>query len=164
VTLTIGGNDAGFGRVIASCALPTPWSCRGGIAAAGDFIRETLPAQLAELLATIAGRAPGARIAVVGYPRAFDGEDCDPATFFSPAEEAMLDRTANLLARTERGIALAQGSRFVDPRRAFDGHGICDPIEWLNGLSYPTIESYHPNPAGQRAYARLVLAVLRSGD
>ncbi len=162
VTVTIGGNDAGFGRVVTSCALPRPWSCGGDIEAARRFIRGVLPARLDNLFATIAGRAPAARVAVVGYPRAFDGESCDPGAFFSPAEEELLNRTANLLARTEAGRARAHGFLYVDPRRAFEGHEICDPSAWINGLSYPLVESFHPNVAGYRAYARLVFGAFRS--
>jgi hypothetical protein len=146
---------------LTSCALPWPWSCRGDIDAARDYIRTELPDQLDRLLAAIAGRAPFARVAVVGYPRAFDGEDCDPATSFSSSEEEMLNHTANVLARAERASALAHGFLYVDPRRAFTGHAICDPIPWINGLSYPLVESYHPNAAGYRAYARLIYAALR---
>jgi len=28
---------------------------------------------------------------------------------------------------------------------------VCDDVEWLNGLSNPVGESYHPNPPGTRA-------------
>jgi hypothetical protein len=33
---------------------------------------------------------------------------------------------------------------------------VCADVEWVNGLSTPTRESYHPNVRGQRAYADLV--------
>jgi hypothetical protein len=33
---------------------------------------------------------------------------------------------------------------------------VCADKEWVNGLSYPVDESYHPNRAGQRAYATIV--------
>jgi hypothetical protein len=50
----------------------------------------------------------------------------------------------------------------VDPRNAFNGHAICDDTEWLNGLSNPVMESYHPNRNGQSAgYTPLVETALR---
>jgi hypothetical protein len=109
-------------------------------------------------------RAPAARIAVVGYPRLFDGEDCDPATFFSSEEQADLNRAANLLDRTVGIEAEAFGFAFVDPRHAFAGHALCDPDPWLNGLSTPLVESFHPNAAGHRAYKRLLVRAFLRPD
>jgi lysophospholipase L1-like esterase len=162
VTISVGGNDAGFSGVITQCALPWPWSCTRSVAAALSYIRGTLPALLDRVYSAIRSRAPHARVAVVGYPRLFNGEDCDAATFLSPAEEAKLDQGADLLASVESERAAAYGFRFVDPRNVFTGHGVCDDAEWLNGLTYPISDSFHPNPAGQRdGYAPLVYAALR---
>ena len=157
VTVTVGGNDAGFRRVLTTCAQPA-WAsdCDGAVDTARAFIRWSLPARLDSVYAAVRRRSPNAVIAVTGYPRLFNGEDCNAGTFFSPREELRLNDTADLLDATIRDRALAGGLRFVDPRRAFTGHAICDDIEWLNGLSDPVRESYHPNRAGQRAYARRV--------
>ncbi len=162
VTISVGGNDAGFSSVITQCALPWPWSCDGNITNAQNYIRDTLPGQLNDVYSTIRGRAPNARVAVVGYPRLFNGQDCNAGTFFSPTEETKLNQTADLLETTENGRASAYGFRFVDPRSAFAGHAICDDVEWLNGLSNPVMESYHPNVTGQSSgYKPLVYAALR---
>ena len=45
---------------------------------------------------------------------------------------------------------LTGGFTFVNPTSKFVGHAVCDNVEWLNGLSSPTTESYHPNIAGHR--------------
>jgi lysophospholipase L1-like esterase len=164
VSVSIGGNDAGFGSVITRCALPLPLICERAIAGARTYIRRVLPGRLEAVYEAILDRAPAARVAVVGYPRAFNGEDCEAATFYSPTEEAGLNRTANLLARTERATAEAYGFAFVDPRHAFSGHAICDPEPWLKGLSSPIVDSFHPNAAGHRAYKRLVLKAFLQGD
>ena len=37
---------------------------------------------------------------------------------------------------------------FASPTSKFIGHAVCDDVEWLNGLSSPIVESYHPNKAG----------------
>ena len=162
VSISIGGNDAGFSKVLAACAAPWPVDCGGEIASAQSYIRAALPAELAAVYSAIGSRAPEARVAVVGYPRLFNGQDCDAATFFSAAEEAGLNRTADLLAATESGLADRFGFRFADPRTAFAGHAACDMAEWLNSLSSPLIESFHPNPSGQASgYAPLVYDALR---
>jgi lysophospholipase L1-like esterase len=164
VSVSAGGNDAGFASVIARCALPLPLVCTRALAGARRFAHRALPARLDALFAAIGDRAAAARVAVVGYPRLFGGRDCEPATFFSAAERSDLNRAANLLDRIERGEAGAYGFAFVDPRRAFSGHALCDPYPWLNGLSSPPVESFHPNPAGYRTYARLLLKAFSASD
>ena len=157
VTVQIGGNDAGFSDVITECALPA-WAsdCPGAVADAQAIITGTLPGRLDSLYNEISARAPSAQVVVVGYPRLFNGEDCNAATFFSPEDERILNETADLLDSTIGGVASSHGFSFVDPIPAFVGHAVCDSPEWINGLSNPVNESYHPNRDGQLAYADLV--------
>jgi lysophospholipase L1-like esterase len=157
VSITVGGNDAGFASVLTECAQPW-WSsdCNGAIDAAQSIVRTKLPSRLDGLYRAVRVRAPSARVVVVGYPRLFNGEDCNAGTFFSPAEETRLNHTAALLDTTIADRASAHGFSFVDPRHAFTGHAICDQTEWINGLSSPVRESFHPNRTGQRHYADLV--------
>ena len=157
VTVQVGGNDAGFSEVITECALPRLASdCRGAVADAQAIITNTLPGRLDSLYSEISSRAPSAGVVVVGYPRLFNGEDCNAATFFSPEDERILNETADLLGSTIAGVASSHGFAFVDPIPAFVGHAVCDDPEWINGLSHPVNESYHPNRDGQLAYADLV--------
>lgn len=149
VTLSVGGNDAGFADVLTECALPSWMSrCHRAIDAAQDFIAETLPGRLRGLYSDVRAAAPNARVVVVGYPRLFNGTDCNALTFFSGSEMRRLNRTANKLnARTSAEVTAA-GFTFSNPTRRFRGHAVCDSPEWLNGLSFPIVESYHPNRAG----------------
>lgn len=161
VTVSVGGNDAGFADVITRCALPWPWTCTSQINAANAYIRNTLPGTLDNLYAQIRTRAPNATVAVVGYPRLFNGEECNALSRISPGEQSSLNATADLLATTIGGRAAAHGFRFVDVRAAFTGHAVCDDVEWLNGLSNPVLESYHPNATGQTSgYTPLVAGTL----
>jgi hypothetical protein len=161
VTVSVGGNDAGFADVITRCALPWPWTCTTQINGANNYIRNTLPGALDNLYGQIRAKAPNARVAVVGYPRLFNGEECNVGSRISPSEQAALNNTADLLATTIGGRAAAHGFVFVDVRGAFTGHAVCDDVEWLNGLSNPVLESYHPNANGQTAgYTPLVANVL----
>jgi lysophospholipase L1-like esterase len=160
VTVTVGGNDAGFSSVIGQCARPWPYTCSANINAANSYLRNTLPGTLNTLYARIRSLAPNARVAVVGYPRLFNGGQCNLLSRISPAEQAALNATADLLDTTIAGQAAAHGFGFVDARNAYLHHAICDDAEWINGLSDPTAESYHPNRAGQAGYAALVQAAL----
>jgi lysophospholipase L1-like esterase len=165
VTLTIGGNDAGFTGVIARCALPG-WvaRCSRPVTKARRFIRRTLPDRLDRLYAAIRERAPAATVVVAGYPRLLNGIDCGPVTFFSRAESRLLNGTADLLRDVVRTRARAAGFRFADVIPAFDGHAVCDDPEWLNGLSAPLRESFHPNAVGHaEGYLPAILAQLDGG-
>ena len=149
VTISIGGNDAGFADVLTTCAQPA-WlsNCTAAVDRAQSYIRNTLPAALNTLYASIRARAPQARVTVVGYPRIFNGEDCNLLTWFSPTEESRLNATADLINSTTAGRAAAAGFAFANPTSRFVGHAVCDSTEWLNGLSNPVVESYHPNKSG----------------
>jgi lysophospholipase L1-like esterase len=162
VTITIGGNDAGFSDVVTACAKPVWMSnCAGRVSTAQSYIRTTLPGRLDQVYSQIASRAPTATVIVLGYPRLFMGEDCNAATWFSPDDEARLNATADLLASTMKARAQAHGFVFEDAIGPFNGHAVCDRAEWLNGLSSPTSESYHPNTSGQRfGYEPLVRSVM----
>jgi len=161
VTITIGGNDAGFSEVITQCALPWPWSCDSNIRNAQSFIRSTLPGLLNNVYAAIRSHAPNARVIVLGYPRLFMGVDCNAGTFFSEEEMRRLNETADLLRDVTRERALAAGDVFEDAIPPFTGHAICSSSEWLNGLSNPVEESYHPNRTGHASgYEPLVRSVI----
>ena len=149
VSISVGGNDAGFADVLTTCALPW-WAsnCDGAINGAQHYINTTMPGQLATLYAAIRARAPSAVVVVVGYPRIFNGEDCNALTWFSRAEEARLNATADLINAKTAATAAAAGFRFANPTTPFVGHAVCDSPEWLNGLSSPISESYHPNRSG----------------
>jgi lysophospholipase L1-like esterase len=162
VTISVGGNDAGFADVLTECALPG-WAsdCDGAIDGAEAVIDGSLPGSLDGLYASIRGLAPSAEVVVVGYPRIFMGEDCNALTFFSPSEESRLNATADLLNGVLASVASAHGFAFADPTGAFTGHAVCDDPEWLNGLSNPISDSYHPNTSGHASgYAPVVGGVL----
>jgi lysophospholipase L1-like esterase len=162
VTISVGGNDAGFSSVLTECAQPGWMSnCDGAINTAQAYINTTLPSKLATLYSTMRAKAPNARVVVVGYPRVFNGEDCNAATWFSPAEETRLNQTADLLNGKLSAAASARGFGFANPTTRFTGHAVCDNTEWLNGLSNPISESYHPNRLGHSSgYTPLVSPLL----
>jgi lysophospholipase L1-like esterase len=151
VTVSVGGNDAGFASVITACARPWPYTCWNEINNANAIITNTLPGRLDGLYDAIRGRAPNATVIVVGYPRIFNGQECNLFARISSGEQTELNKTANLLVTTIAARAAAHGFSFVDPRAAFTGHAVCDNVEWINGLSNPISESYHPNQTGQSA-------------
>lgn len=157
VTVQVGGNDIGFASVLTACARPWPYTCWDEIDEANRKIRHVLPDRLDALYADIVTRAPRAQVVAVGYPRLFNGEQCNVGARISPGEQRELNKSADRLARTIESSARARGIEYVDVRKEFTGHAVCDDVEWVNGLSYPILESYHPNQKGQRlGYTPLV--------
>jgi lysophospholipase L1-like esterase len=156
VSYTIGGNDAGFSSVITECAQPW-WSsdCDGAVDGAQSYINNTLPGRLDLVNNKIKSLSPTAKVVVLDYPHLFNGEDCNAGTWFSPAEETRLNQTADLLRSKLQAAATRAGSNFIfrDVIPPFVGHAVCDggggsSTEWINGLSNPIGESYHPKTTG----------------
>ncbi len=188
VTVTVGGNDAGYAAVLADCigvdelraaildreadgelVLPlractaTDEELSASIDAVEPRLRSLYEQVVAEHL------AEDGRLLVVGYPHLFE----DPATW--PAGQGARcdgvssddvvrlrvagDRLNDLLARVAEDLDQVT---FVDPREAFAGHGRCSDEPWLNGfrLRPRPKASFHPNDEGHQALARLVVDAL----
>lgn len=156
VSMTIGGNDAGFTSVIVECALPS-WvsDCAGKVDDGLSVVTNKLPGRYDTLFAAIRAKAPHARVVIGDYPLIFQGQDCNAGTFFSPDDESRINSATGTLDKLIRSKAAAYGFGFVEARPAFTGHAVCDDVEWINGLSYPLTESYHPNRYGNAGYAAL---------
>ena len=151
VTITVGGNDTGFSDVIKQCAKPWPTTCWGDIDEAQEFIREDLPARLSTVYREIRARAAMAHVIVLGYPHLFGPQECNGALRTSEGEQEELNETADLLRDVTRTMTTAAGAAFyfVDAIPLFEGHEICSgDDEWLNGISDPVGESFHPNRDG----------------
>ncbi len=157
VSITLGGNDIGFVPVLIAAAEPG-WMTNSDVSIdhAVIAIRRDLPGRLDGLYADIAARAPQARVLVTGYPRLFNGVDCNLATFFSAHEMARLNAAADELGSTIAAAARRAGFTYAGVGSRFSRHAVCDDPEWINGVSWPLEGSFHPNALGHTAYADVV--------
>lgn len=161
VTISVGGNDIGFSKVLGACAGTDTALCAGAVDNAKAQIRDVLPGLLDGLYDQIEAKAPNALTVVVGNPRLFNGTTCAGSVGITPDEQALLNEAADLLDETTRTVATAHGFGFADPREVFTGHEVCSADPYLLGYQPAApVESFHPNRAGQDAYTRLVLAHL----
>jgi lysophospholipase L1-like esterase len=160
VTITIGGNDAGFSNVILNCALYY-FTCGGAISEANSFIATKLAGLLDTTYNAIRSRATTAHVVVLGYPHLFtsEGKTCN-VNFLTSSNEKKLNETGDKLDAVVKSRVEAHAFTFVDPRSAFLPHEVCSSSEWLNGQSNPISESYHPNIAGQADFTAQVEGVL----
>jgi hypothetical protein len=112
----------------------------------------------------IKAEAPNAEVIVLDYPRIFNGEDCNTATFFDVEEMKRMNKASEELRDVIKAATVKAGAHFipVDVIPTFDHHAVCDPFgsgeadEWINGASFPVNESYHPKVVGQQHYYTLI--------
>ncbi|NUT49050.1 MAG: SGNH/GDSL hydrolase family protein [Saccharothrix sp.] len=148
VTITVGGNDAGFADVMTKCTLGGDDECARRVDAAESFIRDELPDRLDGLYAAVRERT-SAHVVVLGYPRLFSFEE---RCLLSEPKRKAINRTADVLAEVTEDRAKAAGFDFADVRDAFDRHGVCARRPWVNGVVLaPVDRSYHPNREGQES-------------
>jgi lysophospholipase L1-like esterase len=149
VSLTIGGNDAGFTHVMEVCVLESDRSCLSAISAAESFIATGLPARLNATLRAIRARARSARIVLLGYPRLYDLSTSSKCVGLATAKRTALNRGADKLDGALSAAAARNGDVFADVRGQFAGHEICDGGSWLHAVTIPIGWSYHPTANGQ---------------
>ncbi|MEJ3651732.1 SGNH/GDSL hydrolase family protein [Actinomycetes bacterium KLBMP 9759] len=174
VTMTMGGNDIGFGSIVTECALRSPTkpqgaACKDHYTAGGtDQLEENIQAAAAKIATAINGiaeRSPDAEILIVGYPAILPdtGPGCFPVVPFSPGDVAYLRDTEKKLNAMLDEQAGANGATYVDTYTPSIGHDVCQlpTVKWVEGL-IPTEPAapVHPNQRGERGMADAVLAAL----
>ena len=174
VTLGIGGNDIGFGEIIANCVarsllLPVGAPCQAHYTSQGDELGARIEATAPKVAAVLAGireRAPSARILVVGYPVILpaDGPGCWPLMPIAVGDVAWLRTVQGRLNSMLAGQAAATGAIFVDTYTSSVGHDVCrlPGTKWVEGL-VPTAPAspVHPNALGMANSAEQVLKSVR---
>lgn len=149
VTVTAGGNDAGFADVMSTCVISSDSTCVSRVEQSKTFIRNTLPGRLDTLNNAIKSRAPSAHVVVLGYPRLYI--IVSVCVGLSNTKRNALNSAADLLASTVGAGANRAGFTFSDVRDEFAGHELCSGDDWLNAVTWPIEDSYHPTALGQRS-------------
>lgn len=148
VSITIGGNDAGFGDTMTTCALQGESACLARIAQARTYIDHTLPGQLDTVYHAIGQKAPNAQVVVLGYPHFYKlNGSCSVG--ISEKSRAAINAAADDINGVTAKRAADHGFRFADVNTTFAGHEICSGSSWLHSVTFPVDESYHPTAAGQ---------------
>lgn len=167
VTLTIGGNDAGFTSMLFVCSRALPPLIRrvrcNPSYAARKIAR--LAGPLERTLATIRARAAHAAVIALDYPQLSPAspaeQRCPALRPWAPAEQQVLRSAADELDGEIAQAATRTGVRFLDVRPVFAGHAVCDPQPWIVPPSMASLgrmarslrlatEPFHPNAAGHQ--------------
>jgi lysophospholipase L1-like esterase len=148
VSITVGGNDAGFADVMTTCVTSSDSACVSRINTARAYVDSTLPGKLDSVYSAIRAKAPNARVVVIGYPRFYKlGTTC---LGLSETKRSAINNAADYLDAAIAKRAAAHGFVFGDVRPTFTGHEICSGSSWLHSVNWLNIgESYHPTASGQ---------------
>jgi lysophospholipase L1-like esterase len=149
VSITIGGNDAGFSSIMETCILHSTSACESAVSQSEQYANTTLPGNLSTLFADIKADAPNAKVVVLDYPDFYD-LSAPICIGLSSADHRALDNGINDVDGVIQTAADNAGFYFADVRTQFSGHELCDSAGWLNSVDIFDIHtSYHPTAAGQ---------------
>lgn len=167
VTLSIGGNDIGFGA-IAGCVAQTPRvatgaPCRDRLEQPVTDALNALPASLDTVYAGIADRSASARVVTTAYmPLVPDHGGCDFVSDMSPGDVTWIRHVTERVNLIVADAAERAGATVAEPDDA-DQHHACAPAsERYTDFAGTETGSHpmHPTAAGQRAMAGAVHAAL----
>jgi lysophospholipase L1-like esterase len=168
VTLTIGGNDAGFTVLLGCLQNGTCSDNQAALQARVDAGLKALAGSkaytaeggrkvtsLVKVISAIHARAPKADIFLAGYPELFGYQKTCPVSAASrlwvntQTERLNVVIAASALASRLKGI----DATYVGVVAGFDGHGVCD-----RSSSWVATDVMHPTQTGQGAYAKAFIA------
>lgn len=178
ITVTAGGNDAQFAKVIRTCVNIDPtrdWTptCYFADSAAGrESLRNFVANQyepLKKLYTALHDASPTTKIYVLGYPQFINADaadnQCKPNVRLNKAERIMIRESVDYMNTVIKNAASSAGVKYVDVSSALVGHRLCDSSDTegqiyvtgiaLKGLSEAQ-ESYHPNDGGHIMLANAV--------
>jgi lysophospholipase L1-like esterase len=149
VSITIGGNDIGFSKVMEDCVLYSTSTCVSEVNAAEQKAQTQLPGLLDTVYNNVRSHAPNAKVVVVDYPRFY--HDLWYCVGLSSTDRNKINEGADVLDGVISSAASRHGFLFADVRPAFaNGHEICDSSSWLHSVDWSNIvQSYHPTASGQ---------------
>ena len=175
VTLTIGGNDAGYVDVLVQCGLSR---CNtAAFRSQRASMIDALKPKLETTYRAIATEAPYARILVLGYAQPFPAtraeQSCVGLRLFAGEQDMLRALGVRLNASIASAVAAVAESgvniSFVPVATRFAGHEVCGRKgPWMAGITFSRTGfgldpgSFHPNLKGQRdGYGAAVNAALR---
>jgi uncharacterized repeat protein (TIGR02543 family) len=189
VTLTIGGDDIDFAKIMRFCLAWPDCQSMKLKNHDGQTFGQFIPAQISQLGKTLydtytsikAKVAPDADIYVLGYPRLFPNIpelNCSPGALGSridDGEQSFLNDMADQLNCTIYQAATDANVKFIPVTPYFSGtggHDVCASDHWINGLQFSMdglmpdfTESFHPNANGQqKGYAVALRDAMSNGS
>jgi lysophospholipase L1-like esterase len=175
VTMTIGGNDSGvFIGAILACGsagvltLGTGSPCKNLYGSHfEDTVRNTTYPALVAALGAVRGKAPGARVAILGYPWIVPTSGgCFDKMPVARGDVPYLRSLQATLNDAVARAATATGAIYVDMSAASNGHDACQPAgtRWIEPVLQGTNRVVvHPNALGEANMAAQAMSTLGIG-
>ncbi|MEY9845452.1 SGNH/GDSL hydrolase family protein [Streptacidiphilus sp. MAP5-3] len=149
VSLTVGGDDAGFTSTMETCVLDGTSSCLSAVSTAENTVNTQLASRLDTLYSAISADAPNAHVVVLGYPHLYAVPGDCLFGISDTSRSAINGAADDLDGVIANEVAKYPNFTFGDVRNAFSGHEICTDDQWIHSTTLPVYESYHPTSAGQ---------------
>ncbi|MFI9237609.1 SGNH/GDSL hydrolase family protein [Streptomyces sp. NPDC053079] len=191
VTISIGGNDSRFSKIISKCifgGIGLPEVCQEGtLDGDGEALKDAQPkvmkgkvrAAVAETLKAIHKKAPNAKIVLMGYPILLEkGGQC--IIGIGTAEAPWINEMGELMLQvmddaTADANAAGANVAFSNPKEFFKGKAVCGDPESVHGIvtdktpgdnpstkeQPASAQSFHPKTEGARLYADSLESTLR---
>lgn len=173
ITISIGGNDVGFGDIVRSCVEPklgnnTCYKTYEDRLEILQAIDRTISRWI-DLYIRIAEMSPQSHIYAIGYPQllASDG-NCGLNVLLDQDEINFASGLITYIDEAMKQAAVTAGINFIDVSQAFIGHRLCETTDdkvAVNGLTAGNDtagilgkESYHPNALGHSLLKNTILA------
>ncbi|HEV7648462.1 MAG TPA: SGNH/GDSL hydrolase family protein [Actinophytocola sp.] len=175
VTMTIGGNDSSvFIGAILACGAAGVLTLGNGSPCENlygshfeDTVRTTTYPALVSALQAVRGKAPGARVAILGYPWIVPATGgCFPRMPVARGDVPYLRSLQATLNDAIARAAAATGATYVDLSAASNGHDACQPsgTRWIEPVlagTNPVV--VHPNALGEANMAAQAISTLGIG-
>jgi len=185
VSVSIGGNDIGFGDILQNCVephltlKPSGQNCYNSYESRQEILQlidRTVP-RWTNLYKQLLSDDPAGRLYAIGYPSiAYSGGKCGLNVHLSRSELEFANELVSYLDGDIREAAQAAGVPYVDISHALDGHRLCEAPAYdiaVNGLTAGNDigfagvdvlghESYHPNALGQQLIEQTILKQMRN--
>ncbi len=145
-SITIGGNDAGFADVMQTCVLSGDDECLSAVDNAKSYATSTLPGNLSSLYSDMKAAAPNAKFVALDYPHLYTITSV--CVGLSNTKREALNSASDTIDDVIQSAASSAGFTFADVRGQFSGHELCSGEDWLNAVTIPIGNSYHPTALG----------------
>jgi hypothetical protein len=180
VTVSIGGNDIGFGDILERCVVPhlsrhwsdgTCYDTYESRQEVVDLVDRTVP-RWVTLYRQLQAESPGSTVYAIGYPSiASDTGKCPLNVGLNKSELEFAEELIHYLDASIKDAALNAGVSYIDISQALAGHRLCEAsgssmaVNGITagndfgvfGINILGRESYHPNAFGHQLIEQSIL-------
>lgn len=180
ITISIGGNDIGFGQILEKCVHPlknlaenanSNFTCYGTYEDRAEVVN-TINSQFTKLRSLYESMRDngmgGRRVYVIGYPQiAKVGSECGANVQMNADEIVFARDLISYLNSVIKRAANEAGVQYVDTEQAFNGNRLCEAPAGQSAINGFTISntaggghdfkaSFHPNQRGHQMLATAI--------